>query len=85
MQSNPRDLDGVDLWFFGGTPGPDDLDEACTLGHRHTMSIDEDDSRIASFAHRCHCGQPAPRPIRAARVAHTPPLEEQRCLMALHV
>ncbi|CAH0351461.1 hypothetical protein [Aquabacterium sp. CECT 9606] len=85
MQSNPHDLDGVDLWFFGGTPGPDDLDEACTLGQRCNTPIDEDDTRIASFAHRCHCGQRASRFARAAKVIQPPSIQEQDCLMAVHV
>ena len=61
MKSNANSLDGLELWFFGGTPGPDELDSGCTLTEPNTSSIDEDDSLIAAFAHRCHCGQHDPR------------------------
>ncbi|MDO9002096.1 MAG: hypothetical protein Q7V20_01440 [Aquabacterium sp.] len=57
MKSNTNSLDGLALWFFGGTPGPDDLDSGCTLTDSFTASIDEDDSRIPAFAHRCDCGR----------------------------
>lgn len=59
MNANPRDLDGVDLWFFGGTPGPDDVDMACTFNQHSVPKIDEDDANIPAFAHRCNCGKQA--------------------------
>ena len=82
MNSNPHDMDGVDLWFFGGTPGPDDLDEACTLKWRSTAQIDEDDARIPSFAHRCHCGEHRPGPACATKVSPMTPREDQTVLMS---
>ncbi len=58
MNSNTSNrFDGFDLWFFGGTPGPDDLDGQCMLKQTRIASIDEDDARIPAFAHRCHCRQ----------------------------
>lgn len=83
MNSNPHDLDGVDLWFFGGTPGPDDLDEACTLKRRGAVPIDEDDARIPAFAHRCHCGELRPRRACADSVSHGALREDQTLLTSL--
>lgn len=76
MTPNHNDLDGIERWFFGGTPGPSDLDGPCTLSRPHIAQVDEDDARIVAFAHRCHCRQSAlhardcteaPRPLNQAR------------------
>ncbi len=61
-------MDGFDVWFFGGTPGPDDHPHNFTLTEADTSSFDEeDDARIACFAHHCHCGQPAAASRQAAK------------------
>lgn len=58
--ANAHAMDGFDVWFFGGTPGPNEQDPTCTLKTCQAPSIDEDDARIPAFAHRCDCGQHVP-------------------------
>lgn len=70
MNTTPKAaaMDGFDVWFFGGTPGPDDLGQGAKLAmDTPPPSTDEDDARIPSFAHRCDCGKPADTARHAAR------------------
>lgn len=58
-------MEGFDVWFFGGTPGPDDFGQGTSLAE--PAAIDEDDARIPAFAHHCDCGKPASKNTHAVR------------------
>lgn len=81
--ANAQSMDGFDVWFFGGTPGPGETDPACTLAEPTTRAIDEDDARIPAFAHRCGCGQH--QPAQAAAPLAKPSRQPARTSgLALH-
>jgi hypothetical protein len=82
--ANAHAMDGFDVWFFGGTPGPNEPDHGCALSEPHVPSIDEDDARIPSFAHRCDCGSKHVPAIAGARRAAAIPALGTPAL-ALHV
>lgn len=74
-------MDGFDVWFFGGTPGPDDGEGVCTLKDPLLTSADEDDTGIPAFAHRCHCGKPHTK----AGAAQNGAIRTHAGLAALHL
>jgi hypothetical protein len=74
-------MDGFDVWFFGGTPGPTE-DHDCTLSSTEP-AIGEDDDRIPSYAHRCDCGKHAAAPSGAS--ANPARSATRQGLLALHI
>ncbi|RZL00582.1 MAG: hypothetical protein EOP36_15045 [Rubrivivax sp.] len=81
--ANAHAMDGFDVWFFGGTPGPGESDHGCTLRESTRPSIDEDDARIPSFAHRCDCGKHVSA-LPSSRAAACVP-SAKVSMLALHI